>query len=57
MRGHKVMIDADLAELYGVPTKPLNEQIKRNSERFPADFCWQVSAAEVDALRSQFGEG
>lgn len=46
IRGHKVMIDADLAELYGVPTKRLNEQVKRNIERFPQDFMLQLTAAE-----------
>ena len=46
LRGQRVMIDADLAELYGVPTKRLNEQVRRNSERFPADFMFQLSAAE-----------
>lgn len=46
IRGQKVMIDSDLAELYGVPTKRLNEQVKRNLERFPADFMFQLTAAE-----------
>ncbi len=46
IRGHKVMLDADLAELYGVPTKRLNEQVKRNIERFPADFMFQLTADE-----------
>lgn len=46
LRGQKVMIDSDLAELYGVPTKRLNEQVKRNAERFPADFMFQLTAAE-----------
>ena len=46
IRGQKVMIDADLAELYGVPTKRLNEQVKRNQERFPADFMFQLTSAE-----------
>lgn len=46
IRGQKVMIDADLAELYGVPTKRLNEQVKRNADRFPADFMFRLSAAE-----------
>jgi hypothetical protein len=46
IRGQKVMIDADLAELYGVPTKALNQAVKRNVERFPADFMFQLSAAE-----------
>lgn len=46
IRGQKVMIDADLAELYGVPTKRLNEQAKRNAERFPSDFMFQLTAEE-----------
>ena len=46
IRGQKVMIDADLAELYGVPTKRLNEQVKRNRERFPADFMFNLTAQE-----------
>jgi hypothetical protein len=46
IRGLKVMIDADLAALYGVPTKRLNEQVKRNAERFPADFMFQLTADE-----------
>jgi len=46
IRGQKVMIDADLAELYGVPTKALNQAVKRNADRFPADFMFQLTAAE-----------
>jgi hypothetical protein len=46
IRGQKVMIDADLAELYGVPTKRLNEQVKRNSMRFPDDFMFQLTEDE-----------
>ncbi|MGS5085027.1 ORF6N domain-containing protein [Hydrogenophaga sp. A37] len=46
VRGIKVIIDADLAELYGVPTKRLNEQVKRNIERFPPDFLFQLTDAE-----------
>jgi len=53
IRGHKVMLDADLAELYGVTTKRLNEQVKRNRERFPADFMFQLSVEETENLRSQ----
>lgn len=44
IRGLKVMLDADLAELYGVPTKRLNEQVKRNRKRFPGDFMFQLTA-------------
>ena len=46
IRGLRVMIDVDLAALYGVPTKRLNEQIKRNRERFPSDFLFQLTATE-----------
>jgi len=46
LRGQKVLLDADLAVLYGVTTKRLNEQVKRNSERFPADFRFQLTAEE-----------
>jgi ABC-type uncharacterized transport system fused permease/ATPase subunit len=46
IRGKKVMLDADLARLYGVSTKRLNEQVKRNRDRFPEDFMFQLSAAE-----------
>ena len=44
IRGQKIMLDADLAELYGVPTKRLNEQVKRNADRFPKDFMFQLTA-------------
>lgn len=54
IRGHKVMIDEDLAELYGVPTKALNQQVKRNLKRFPEDFMFQLSKEEAENLRSQF---
>jgi len=50
IRGQKVMIDADLAALYDVPTKRLNQQIKRNAERFPADFVFQLSRVERDEV-------
>jgi hypothetical protein len=46
LREVTVPIDADLAKIYGVPTKRLNEQVKRNSERFPDDFCFQLTAEE-----------
>ena len=46
IRGLRVMIDADLAELYGVPTKALNQAVKRNATRFPTDFMFQLGAAE-----------
>ena len=54
IREHKVMLDADLAELYGVTTKRFNEQVKRNLERFPSDFMFQLNDEEHSALRSQF---
>ncbi len=54
IREHKVMVDSDLAALYGVTTKRLNEQVKRNNTRFPEDFMFQLTAEEVTALRSQF---
>jgi hypothetical protein len=50
IRGKKVMIDRDLAELYGVSTKRLNEQVKRNIKRFPADFMYQLTKQEKDDL-------
>jgi len=53
LRGQKVMLDADLAGLYGVSTKRLNEQVARNRERFPADFMFQLTAPEFADLRSQ----
>jgi len=54
IRGHKVLLDVDLAALYGVPTKRLNEQVRRNRARFPEDFMFQLTAEEVTYLRSQF---
>jgi len=53
IRGQKVMLDADLAELYGVETRRLNEQVRRNSERFPEDFMFQLTAGEFANLKSQ----
>jgi ORF6N domain len=54
IRGHKVMLDADLAVLYAVSTKRLNEQVRRNRSRFPGDFMFQLTEEEVRSLRSQF---
>ena len=54
IRGQKVMLDSDLAELYGVETKRFNEAIKRNVARFPEDFMFQLSSDEAESLRSQF---
>jgi hypothetical protein len=53
IRSKRVMLDADLAKLYGVSTKRLNEQVKRNRDRFPEDFMFQLSPEEAEALRSQ----
>ncbi|HEY3488988.1 MAG TPA: ORF6N domain-containing protein [Candidatus Deferrimicrobiaceae bacterium] len=53
IRGHRVMVDADLAELYGVPTFRLNEAVKRNPDRFPDDFMLQLTIDEHAALTSQ----
>ena len=53
IRGHKVMLDSDLAELYGVTTKRLNEQVRRNMSRFPSDFMFQLTSEEGKSLRSQ----
>ena len=53
IRGHKVMLDSDLAELYGVTTKRLNEQVRRNLSRFPEDFMFQLTELETQLLRSQ----
>ncbi len=53
VRGEKVLLDSDLAALYGVTTKRLNEQVRRNIERFPEDFMFQLNKAEAAALRSQ----
>jgi hypothetical protein len=54
IRGHKVMLDADLAVLYGVSVGRLNESVKRNRDRFPADFMFQLTHGEFESLRSQF---
>jgi hypothetical protein len=54
IRGHRVILDADLADLYGVPTRRLNEQVKRNSERFPDDFMFQMTGEELENWRSHF---
>lgn len=53
LRGHKVLLDADLAALYGVTTGRFNEAVKRNLERFPADFMFRVTNQELVSLRSQ----
>jgi ORF6N domain-containing protein len=53
LRGHKVLLDTELAALYGVTTKRFNEQVRRNRERFPEDFMFQLTAEELTSLRSQ----
>ena len=53
VRGQKVLLDADLAALYGVEVRALNQAVKRNEERFPSDFVFQLTAEENEALRSQ----
>lgn len=55
VRGHRVILDSDLAKLYGVPTKRLNEQVKRNRKRFPHDFAFKLTQEEIN--RSQFATG
>jgi hypothetical protein len=58
LRGQRVLLDADLAALYGVTTKRLNEQVKRNAARFPDDFMFRLTRSEVEALnRSQIATG
>ncbi len=52
-RGQKVMLDSELARLYGVPTGRLNEQVRRNIRRFPGDFMFQLTNDEYESLRSQ----
>ena len=54
VRGQRVMLDFDLAELYGVETKRINEQVRRNKERFPVDFMFKITVKEWEIIRSQF---
>ena len=54
VRGQRVMLDATLADLYGVATKRFNEQVRRNRQRFPPDFMFRLTDQEVKNLRSQF---
>ena len=54
IRGHRVMLDTDLAKLYRVPTKVLNQAVKRNATHFPLDFMFQLTVEEATSLRSQF---
>ncbi len=53
IRGQKIILDSDLARIYGVPTKRLNEQVRRNAKRFPSDFLFQLTSTETDNLKSQ----
>src|SRR4026209_1915099 len=55
LRGQRVMLDVHLAQLYGVETKNLNKAVKRNLDRFPADFMFQLTLKEIENLRFQFG--
>ena len=57
IRGHKVMLDADLAQVYGVPTRTLNQAVKRNRGKFPPDFMFQLTAEELEDVRSQIATG
>ena len=54
IRGHRILLDSDLARIYGVTTKYLNQQVRRNAHRFPDDFMFQLTEAEELALKSQF---
>ena len=54
IRGQRVILDADLARIYGVPTRRLNEQVRRNADRFPPDFAFVLTEQEVANLKSQF---
>jgi len=54
MRGQKVMLDSDLAEMYGVQTKVLKQAVKRNIDRFPEDFMFEMTKEELENWRSQF---
>jgi hypothetical protein len=55
IRGERIILDADLARLYGVETKALNRAVKRNEEKFPSDFMFHLTGEEADSLRFQFG--
>lgn len=54
VRGERVIVDLDLARVYGVSTKALNQAVKRNADRFPSDFAFQLTASELANLKSQF---
>lgn len=53
IRGHRVLLDSDLAQIYGVTTKYLNQQVRRNRDRFPIDFMFQLTEVEEESLRAQ----
>jgi hypothetical protein len=55
VRGQKIMLDSDLARVYGVETKSLNRAVKRNADRFPKDFMFQITRREFETLRYQIG--
>jgi hypothetical protein len=57
LRGHKIMLSTDLADLYEVKPKALVQAVKRNIERFPADFMFQLNPPEFNNLKSQIGDG
>ena len=57
LRGERVLLDADLAALYGVETRRLNKQVRRNRRRFLADFIFRLTRGELENLMSQFGDG
>src|SRR5437773_3459847 len=57
IRGQKVLLDADLALIYGVPTKVLNQAVKRNLRRFPSDFVFRLTAEELEAIQLQIAAG
>jgi hypothetical protein len=57
VRGHKAILDRDLADLYGVPVRSLNQAVTRNLDRFPEDFMIQLDWEEMESLRSQIGDG
>ena len=57
VRGQKIMLDFDLAELYEVETRRLNEQVKRNQDRFPEDFMFRLTEKEMETMRSQIVTG
>jgi len=54
LRGHRVLLDSELANHHGITTKRFNEQVRRNAKRFPADFMFQLTTEEISSLRSQF---